>query len=211
MGILVWAAILFSARAAVVDRVAVVVGTDVITESEVDEEVRVTEFLNQQPLDLSAQQRRAAADRLVDQQLIRNEMKIGNYPLPSDTEVADMLQKLRQEDFRTAAQYREALTRYGITEQQLKDHLRWQLAALRFTDARFRPGMPTQPVQTANRLRAGAVPPPSGVSRTRLQTADRVRESAPGSPDSPVDQQMESWLKEQRGQTRVEFKKGAFQ
>src|SRR5580700_11903799 len=44
--------------AAVVDRVAVVVGKTVITESEVLDEVRLTEFLNGQPLELGPQQRR---------------------------------------------------------------------------------------------------------------------------------------------------------
>ena len=48
---------------AVLDRVAVVVGNNVITESEVGEELRLEQFLAGQPLDFSPQQRRAAADR----------------------------------------------------------------------------------------------------------------------------------------------------
>src|SRR4051794_35389941 len=49
--------------AAVIDRVAVVVGNTVITETEVLQEARLEAFLNQAPLDLSAQQRRTAAER----------------------------------------------------------------------------------------------------------------------------------------------------
>ncbi|HEY5163139.1 MAG TPA: hypothetical protein VII81_09020, partial [Terriglobales bacterium] len=64
---------LAAVAAGVIDRVAVVVGTQVITESEVLLEVRLTEFFNGQPLDLGVDQRKAAAERLVDQQLIRNE------------------------------------------------------------------------------------------------------------------------------------------
>src|SRR3954453_3866299 len=69
-----------SLSAAVVDRIAVVVGKTVITETEVLQEVRLEAFLNQTPLDLSAQARKTAAEHLVDQQLVRNEMRIGNYP-----------------------------------------------------------------------------------------------------------------------------------
>ena len=80
-------ALTFAAAAQnVIDRVAVVVGTQVITESEVILEARLTAFLNEQPLDLGAGPRRAAAERLVDQQLIRNEMQIGGYPMPPETE-----------------------------------------------------------------------------------------------------------------------------
>jgi hypothetical protein len=185
---------LVSTHAAVLDRVAMVVGNQVFTESEVQDEVRLTQFLNQQPLDLGPDERRAAAERLVDQQLIRNEMQIGGYPQPSPSEAEAMLRNFRQEHYRSIAQFRAALEKYGISEDQLKQHLLWQLTAVRFTDARFRPVEPapvSQPpsVQTANRLRAGA--------------EARVGNS--------VDQQMEAWLKTARSQTRIDFKKEAFQ
>ncbi|HLK66888.1 MAG TPA: hypothetical protein VKU19_25820 [Bryobacteraceae bacterium] len=126
-----------AASAAVVDRVAVVVGKTVITESEVVQEVRLTEFQNGQPLDLGPQQRRDAAGRLVDQQLIRSEMAAGSYPKPTPGDAQAVLQKFRQEHYPSAAEFQAALTRYGITEQQLQEHLLWQLSAVRFADLRF--------------------------------------------------------------------------
>jgi hypothetical protein len=179
--------LVLSLPAAVVDRIAVVVGNNVITESEVFLEVRLTEFLNQQPLDLSPAARRAAAERLVDQQLIRNEMITGHYPMPTDAEASPMLQAFRQENYPDEAKYRTALQKYGISEDDLKQHLLWQLATLRFTDLRFQTGLPN--VQSANRLRAGSSEP---------------------DPDD-VDHQLEAWLKETRNNTKVRFKPGAFQ
>jgi parvulin-like peptidyl-prolyl isomerase len=167
-----------------VDRIAVVVGDRVITQSEVLRELRLTQLINGQALDLGAEQRRAAAERLVDQQLIRNEMEIGRYPQPSDAEAGAMVQKFRQERYRGLPQFRAALEKYGITEDELKQHLLWQLAALRFTDQRFHSAVPEPPTQSADR--SGADP----------QT---------------VDQQMEAWLKETRAGTRIQFKQGAFQ
>jgi hypothetical protein len=177
-----------AASAAVVDRVAVVVGTEAITESEVLQELRLSEFMDGRPLDLGPEARRAAAERLVDQLLIRNEMKIGSYPKPTAEETVAMLKEFRQEHYPGVAQFREALARYGIAEDELKNYLNWQLTVMRFTDIRFRPGPPGPPVQTANRLRAGAVPS-----------------------NDTVDQQMDAWLSEARAGTRIQFKKGAFQ
>ena len=172
-----------SLSAAVVDRIAVVVGKAVITETEVLQEARLEAFINQAPFDLSPQSRKTAAERLVDQQLVRNEMRIGSYAKPTPEEVDSMLRNFRQEHFTSASQYRAALQKYGVTEDQLKEHLSWQLAAIRFTDIRF-----GGPVSTE-------------------QSADRSTSAA----KNDVDQQMEAWLKETRAATKVQFKPGAFQ
>jgi hypothetical protein len=175
-----------SLSAAVVDRIAVVVGNTVITETEVLQEARLEAFLNQTPLDLSAPARKNAAEHLVDQQLVRNEMRIGSYSKPTPADIDAMLRNFRQEHFTSVSQYRAALEKYGVTEDQLREHLSWQLAAIRFTDLRF--GMPA-----------------SGE-----QSADRVPPGAP-MPKADVDQQMDKWLKETRATTKVQFKPGAFQ
>src|SRR5262249_39477480 len=96
------------ATGGLVDRVAVVVTNHVVTQSELLREVRLTELMNSTPIDLSVEQRKAAADRLVDQQLIRNEMEIGSYPKPTAEEAAEMLRKFRQEHFASIPLYRAA-------------------------------------------------------------------------------------------------------
>ena len=171
----------------VIDRVAVVVGTQVITQSEVIREARLTAFLNQQPLDLGATARRAAAERLVDQQLLRNEMQIGGNPMPPETEGDTVLRKFRQENYSSIPAFRTALEKYELTEDEVKHHLLWQAAALRFTDQRFRLTIPSPPAQSADRVSAGAA-------------------STDGAEDP-----MDAWLKQARAGTRIQFKKEAFQ
>jgi hypothetical protein len=182
LGVLLAAA----AWAQVLDRVAVVVGNTVLTETEVVQETRLEAFMNQAPLKLDAETKRTAADRLVDQKLIRNEMKIGAYPQPTPAEVDGMLGNLKQERFGGSdTAYRAALEKYGITEAQVREYLAWQLAAIRFTDLRFTPAIPGNgDEQSANR-------------------------SSNGVPD--VDQQLDAWLKQTRAETKVRFKQGAFQ
>ena len=179
---------LAAVAAGVIDRVAVVVGNQVITESEVLLEVRLTEFFNGQPLDLGAGQRKAAAERLVDQQLIRNEMQIGNYPKPVESEGDAVLRKFRQDNYPGIPAFRGALENHGLTEDEVKHHLLWQAAAMHFTDLRFHMAMAAPATPTAD----------------QSQSADR-------SVDTTVEDQMEVWLKEARSNARIQFKKGAFQ
>ena len=171
---------------AVVDRVAVVIDKTVVTESEVLDELRLTEFLNDQPLELGPKARREAAERLVDQELIRRELEISGYAPPSANEADALLRKFRQDRFHSVTAYHAALRKYGIAEEQLKAHLLWQLTAIRFTDQRFRSQLPE----------AGS------------QSADRAADDAPA---NSVDQQMDAWLKEARDNTKIAFKPEAFQ
>jgi hypothetical protein len=179
---------LAAVAAGVIDRVAVVVGNQVITESEVLLEVRLTEFFNGQTLDLGADQRKAAAERLVDQQLIRNEMQIGGYPMPVESEGDAVLRKFRQDNYPGIPAFRAALENHGLTEDEVKRHLLWQAAAMHFTDLRFHMTMAA----------------PATPSADQSQSADR-------SVDTTVEDQMEVWLKEARSNARIQFKKGAFQ
>src|SRR5215475_14493818 len=89
--------------AAVLDRIAVTVGRDAITESEVLEEIRVTNFLNNEPLDFSSDARHAAADRLVDQYLIRHELASGSYSPPDPNQAVRLISKLTEERFHSQA------------------------------------------------------------------------------------------------------------
>jgi hypothetical protein len=171
----------------VIDRVAVVVGNEVITESEVILEARLTAFFNGQPLDLSAAQRKAAAERLVDQLLIRNEMQIGGYPMPAESDGNAALRKYRQDNYSSVPAFRASVAKYELTEDEVKHHLLWQAAALRFTDQRFHLTIPEPPSQSADRL------------------------SQSGSTTDGVEDQMETWLKQARAGTRIQFKKEAFQ
>jgi parvulin-like peptidyl-prolyl isomerase len=129
--------LLSAGAASVVDRVAVVVDKDVITESEVRDDLRLTEFLDNRPLDLGPAARRQAAEHLVDQQLIRRELELSKYPQPQASEADALLRGFLQSRFHSDAEYRAALQTFGISEEQLKQRLLWQLTAIRFTDSRF--------------------------------------------------------------------------
>lgn len=185
----------------VIDRVAVVVRKTIITESEIVQDLHLTEFMNGEPRDDRAAARRAAAERLVDQQLLRNEMNVTHFAAPPASDAGQLLYQFKKR-FRSDTEYRAALQRYGITEDELKQQLLWQVAVMRFTDFRFK----------------SEVPPPTneGADRAAAPNTIKANANAPkGSSKAPapesVDQQMETWLKEARTNNKVTFKTEAFQ
>src|SRR6266576_673218 len=101
------------AIAGIVDRIAVAVDNRAIKESQIDRDLRLTAFLNGTPLDEGAAAKRKAADRLIDQTVIRSEIAKASYPAPSDAEIGSVLGKIKQARFRNNAEYEQALKTYG--------------------------------------------------------------------------------------------------
>src|SRR5690242_2957976 len=114
-----------------VDRLVIAVGREAITELQLDEEIRVAAFLNRQPIVRDLDTRRAAADRLVQQLLVRREMDVSRYPLPAEDAVNQYFEQIRGR-FSNAAEFDQALKTYGLSRSTLRDHLALQLTTLRF-------------------------------------------------------------------------------
>ena len=120
---------------------AISVGNQVITESQIDEEVRVTAFLNNEKVDLSADQKKKAAARLIEQALIKREMDLSRYPCPTLSD-ADSALKDVQSHYPSQSAFEQALADHGITEAQLKEHLWWQLTVSAFRGLSLPPRHP---------------------------------------------------------------------
>jgi len=130
-----------AASAVIIDRIAIVVGTWIIKDSDINRDVRATSFLNDQPLSLSNAARKESASRLIDQLFIRHEMFIGDYPTATADEADRQIERLRKQKFRTQAAFEQALKRYGLDDAELRTQFQLQLEVLRFIDARFRPAV----------------------------------------------------------------------
>ena len=129
-----------SVSAEIVDRSAIAIGYQVITESAIDEEIRVTDLLNGTAVQLSEAARRAAADRLIQQFLIQRDMQLSRYTIP-DTADIDAYDRRVEKALGGSARVSQLLKQYGITKQILSSHLALQLLTLRFVEFRFRPDL----------------------------------------------------------------------
>lgn len=123
-------------RAEIIDKLVIIVGQHVITELQLDEELRVTAFLNGSAIERDLSARREAADRLVEQLLIRREMDVSRSPLPEAKAVDAYLDQVRAR-FSSPEAFKRQLAVYDLSEDTLRDHLALQLTTLRFIEYRF--------------------------------------------------------------------------
>jgi len=193
-------------RADIIDRIAVSVGSRVITTSDLDREIRVTAFLNGVKPDFTAAAKKTAVDRMVEQKLIRIELENARYPTPAPSEVEPELAEFKVRFFQDDAAYQQALAAAGITEQDVKDELLWQRALLMFIDVRFRPGVQVsdaeiqeyfdKTVAPAARLAHPTVP-------AKLEDYhDQIEQTLIG---QKVDHDMDLWLQAARRRTAIVY------
>jgi hypothetical protein len=209
----IYALVIVSALRAgdVIDRIAVIAGKHVIKASDIDRDLRVTDFLNRVPVNFNATAKRQSADRLIDQQIIRDEVIMSSYNSATDADAEAMVEQLRKERYAGSdARLRQDLTRYGLTEDQLRVQLLWQLTVLRFIDQRFRPAA----LVTDEEVRAWYDQHLTDLKRQNPHDnsfdtlAPKIRSSLEG---ERINQQFETWLKDARGRARIEYREGAFQ
>lgn len=139
------AAILFLAvpiaRPVLIDRIAITVNKDLIKDSDINRELLATQLLNGDAPSLALSERKKAAAHLIDQVFIREEIRVGNYPIASIEDATAQVGLLEKQHYKTKAAFASALKRYKLSEPDLQEQFRWQLTVLRFIDGRFRPAV----------------------------------------------------------------------
>ena len=199
-------------RADIIDRIAVTLDSQVITESEVLLEIRLTAFQNGTPPDFKPETKRQAAGRLIEQKLIRKEIEVGRYVQPDSADVEPMLKQIEAQRFHSPKDFRHALETYRVSVEDLRAHLLWQLALLRFIDVRFRPGIQIteQDIQQYFDQKLPELEKQAGPEqKIRLDDLrDKIQDALT---DERVDQQLNDWLTETRKHMRIEFHPEAFQ
>ena len=138
-------AIALPARAGdILDRIVATVNNHIILQSEWQDAIRYEAFLSGRPLDqVDAGDRKAALDRLIDQELLREQMRSSDFPHASSEGVEKRLQEIRQQygDSDNEAGWKAALAGYGLTEDELKRRVALQQDLLGLVDARLRPNV----------------------------------------------------------------------
>jgi hypothetical protein len=197
--------------AVIVDRIAVIVGNQVIKTSDIDRDIRLTAFLNREKPNFSSDAKRKSAERLIDQAIIRQQIATGGYRRPSDSEADGLLKQLRQDRFGgSEQQLRAALNAYGITEDQLRAHLLWQLTVIRFIDQRFRPGVlvSDEEVRAYYDQHLAELKRQYPRNNSFEELAPKIRASLEG---ERINQTFAEWLDQARKRTRIEYREVAFQ
>jgi len=133
-----------SGAADVIDRIVATVNGHVILLSDWEDSLRYEAFSAGRPLaGTTAENRKAALDRLIDQELLREQQPAADAPQASPEEVAQRVAEIRKQypEAETELAWRALLDKYRLSEDTLKSHVALELDLMRLVDARLRPSV----------------------------------------------------------------------
>ncbi len=143
--LLAFAALCASACGAeTMERIVVVVDKGLILASQWEQSVRYEAMLEGKDLrSVTAAERERTLDRLIDQELLRQQIAGSTYQPVSADEVAGKVSEVRRQLLPGGddAGWNAELARYGLTEEDVREHVAEQLDILRYIEARFRPSI----------------------------------------------------------------------
>ncbi len=128
----------------VLDRIVATVNGHIILQSEVAEAICYQAFADDRPLlSISAEQRKAALDRLIDQELIREEVRKSDFQGASAAEVDSRITQIRKlhAGVTDETSWLAALHRYGLNPEELRELVTADLNSWKAVDARLRPSV----------------------------------------------------------------------
>ncbi len=193
-----------AAFAVVIDRIAIIVsGRWIVKDSDIERDVRATEFLNGQPLNLGNAARKESANRLIDQLFIRREILTGDYPEATSEEADQQIELLRKQKYKTQALFQTALKRYGMSEVEMRTQFQLQLTVLRFIDLRFKPAVLVTDDEVEKYYRDHTLAlqreyPGKSLDDLREQIRDLIA-------GDRVNEQFFAWLNDQRKNNKIQF------
>jgi peptidyl-prolyl cis-trans isomerase SurA len=126
------------------DRIVATVNGHIILQSDWDDALRYETFMDaRSPDHLTGDDRKAALDRLIDQELLREQMRASDFQHASDEEIQKRLAEIRTQypGAETQGNWQSTLARYGLQESELKTRVALQFDLIRLVDARLRPNV----------------------------------------------------------------------
>jgi peptidyl-prolyl cis-trans isomerase SurA len=194
------------ASAQVIDRIVATVNGSVILQSELDEALCFEALLNNRPLaQLSEDDRRSVLDRLIDQELLREQMKSADFRHATEAEAASRVAQARKQYAQadTDEGWQAILAQFHLTEKDMLSHTQQQIDLMRLVDARLRPAVQIDAKSIEAYYRDKFVPQlkESGASEVPLgEVSGKIRELLT---QQKVNELLVSWLQSLRAESHV--------
>ncbi|HKU24075.1 MAG TPA: SurA N-terminal domain-containing protein [Candidatus Sulfotelmatobacter sp.] len=190
----------------VIDRIVATVNGHIILQSDWDQALCYEALLSGRAVSfLSDDDRRAVLDRLIDQELLAEQTKSASFKHASEQEASAEVAEARKlhPDAATPEGWQALLTRYGLTEQALIEHVRQQIDLMRLVDAHLRPSVQIDSKSIEAYYRDKFVPQlkQSGGGNVPLSDVSaQIREILT---QERVSELMVSWLQSLRSESKV--------
>jgi peptidyl-prolyl cis-trans isomerase SurA len=190
----------------VIDRIVATVNGHVILESDWDQALCYEAVLSGRAVSLFTEEdRRAVLDRLIDQELLAEQMKSASFKHATEEEAAAQVADARKQYSEAAADegWQSFLARYGLTQKMLIAHVQQQIDLMRLVDAHLRPAVQIDSKTIEAYYRDKFVPQlkQSGAGDVALaDVSAQIRELLT---QEKVSELMVSWLQSLRSESKV--------
>jgi peptidyl-prolyl cis-trans isomerase SurA len=192
----------------VIDRIIATVNGHIILQSDWDEALCYEALVTNRTLaQITDADRRAVLDRLIDQELLREQMKSADFTHATDAEVSARAADARKlyPQAASADAWQSLLAQFRLTERDLLAHIRQQIDMMRLVDVRLRPAVEIDSKSVEAYYRDQFVPKlkQTGASAVPFtEVSSKIRELLT---EQRVSELLVSWLQTLRseGQVRI--------
>ena len=190
--------------AELLDRIVATVNSHVILQSDWDDEVGFEALMSGRKLEEETfEERKAALDRLIDQDLLREQMRMTDLKPVGAEAVKKQFGDLRNDQVREHPEQTWAMTlsQYRLTDRVVEDHVAAELEQLQFMDLRFRPSIQVSSADVEKYYREQIIPKlPASDPANFNDAAPKIREILI---QEKINQLLNSWLETLRSQAQI--------
>lgn len=195
-----------SGASQVIDRIVATVNGHIILQSDWNEALGYEAVLNGRALDqFSDDDRRAVLDRLIDQELLGEQMKSNSFQHASEAEAAARVADARKQypSATTGEGWQAVLDRFRLKEKDLVTHVQQEIDLMRLVDAHLRPTVQIDSKSIEDYYRDTFVPQLKASGSPQVPLPDvsgKIRELLT---QEKVSELMVSWLQQLRLEGKV--------
>ncbi|MCU1297925.1 MAG: hypothetical protein JWO91_2203 [Acidobacteriaceae bacterium] len=194
-----------ASAAEILDRIVAVVNGHIILQSDWDDGVRFDAFAAGKSLkQLTAEDRKTSLDRLVDQELFREQMNSAEFQHATSDEVQVRINEIRKQSSNDSEPaWQVALTRYGLTEDELRKRVATEIDVMRLIDAHLRPSIDIDPKTIESYYNQELLPQlrRSGAKEVPLaEVTPKIKELLT---QKKMDQMLVAWLQNLRSGSQI--------
>lgn len=187
------------------DRIVVTVNGNALLQSDWDGELRYESFMAARPFDeVTPSDRESALNRIIDQELLREQMRPADLKPASTTAVEAQFDFLKAQYQRQHAEqsWSASLDQYGISEAEIRAHVQAELNQLRAIDLRLRPSVQVDTAAVETYYKEKIVPQAAEKQAITLAEAEpKIREILV---QQQMNQLLDSWLESLRSQAKIQ-------
>ena len=194
----------FTTAGEVLDRLVATVNGHSILQSDWNDELRYECFVSGRvQRDLTPEERRAAFERLIDQELLREQMTATDFKPASAEQITEEVGEVKKQYAleHKGESWSDALANSGMTEAEITSHVTIELNSLRQVDARFRPTIQIDSGAIQEYYRKELLPKlPPGQQVSLQEATPKIRELLI---QKKINELLGTWLETLRAQAQI--------